>query len=143
MPKAERVEEFDLSAEKFFDVITDYESYPDFVDGVSSIKVLSKTESSARVEYSLNLIKKFTYVLKMEQKRPNKLAWSFESGDIFKSNVGSWEIESLAKNKIRVTYKIEVDIKGFVPGMIVDKLVSHNLPAMMKSYYDEAKSRKA
>lgn len=143
MPKAERVEEFDLSAEKFFDVITDYESYPDFVDGVSSIKVLSKTESSARVEYSLNLIKKFTYVLKMEQKRPNRLTWSFESGDIFKSNVGSWEIESLSKNKIRVTYKIEVDIKGFVPGMIVDKLVSHNLPAMMKSYYDEAKSRKA
>lgn len=143
MPKAERVEDFDLSAEKFFDVITDYESYPDFVDGVSSIKVLSKTESSARVEYSLNLIKKFTYVLKMEQKRPNRLTWSFESGDIFKSNVGSWEIESLSKNKIRVTYKIEVDIKGFVPGMIVDKLVSHNLPAMMKSYYDEAKSRKA
>ena len=136
--KAERTETFDIDIKKFYECITDYESYPDFVDGVSFINVLEKTDNSARVEYGLNLIKKFTYILNMKQDSPNGISWSFESGDIFKKNEGAWKLVDLGDGKTEVTYELDVDFKGFVPKAIVNKLVSGNLPSMMKSYFERA-----
>ena len=36
MAKAERTEVFNIDINKFYSIIEDYSSYPDFVDGVSS-----------------------------------------------------------------------------------------------------------
>ncbi len=142
MAFAERTEVFDLSAEKFYKVIIDYASYPKFVEGVSSIEVLEQTETGARVEYCLNLIKKFQYSCKMTHEKNKSVSWKLESGDLFKLNEGSWTIKELAPNKIEVTYKVNVDFKGLVPKMVINKLVSHNLPNVIKSYADQAKISK-
>ena len=139
MAKAERTEVFNIDINKFYSIIEDYSSYPDFVDGVSSIEILDKNETSARVKYSINLIKKFKYILKMKQKSPTHLSWKLESGDLFKLNTGSWTLEDLGDGKTKVTYSLEVTFKGFAPKMVIDKLVSSNLPAMMNSYLERAK----
>ena len=140
MANATRTEIFDVEINKLYDVIIDYNSYPDFVDGVSATKVLEQDESSARVEYSLNLIKKFKYILNLKQERPTHVSWTFESGDIFKANTGSWELKDLGDGKTAVTYNLDVNIKGFVPKAIVNKLTTSSLPTMMQSYHDRAKS---
>lgn len=141
MAKATKTEVYDISIDKLYEVITDYASYPDYVDGVSAIDVLSEDETSAQVEYCLNLIKKFKYIINMKQTRPTNVSWSFDSGDIFKLNEGSWELEDLGDEGTRVTYSLEITIKGFMPGskMIIDKLTKTNLPVMMKSIYERAK----
>ncbi len=139
MAKAQRTEIFDIDINKFYEILEDYEKYPEFVDGISEIEVLEKTETSAKVRYALNLIKKFTYTLQMTQQKPNKLSWTLESGDFFKTNSGSWELKDLGDGKTEVTYGLEVDFKILAPKMIVNKLVATNLPAMMKSYYKRAK----
>ena len=139
MAKAERSEIFSIDINKFYNILEDYALYPEFVDGVSSIEVLEKDEISARVEYSINLIKKFKYILKMTQKSPTRLSWELESGDLFKYNAGEWILEDLGDGKTKVTYSLEVTFKGFAPKMIIDKLVSSNLPAMMTSYLERAK----
>jgi coenzyme Q-binding protein COQ10 len=69
MAKANRTETFDVNINKLYDVIIDYASYPEFVDGVSEIEVLEQTDTSAKVKYSLNLIKKFTYILSMTMEK--------------------------------------------------------------------------
>ena len=141
MAQAVRTETFDVEIIKLYDTIVDYASYPDFVDGCSSVSVLEEAEDGARVEYGINLIKKFKYILKMKHEKPNKVSWSFESGDFFKMNEGSWVLKDNGDGTTDVTYSLEVGIKGFAPKKIVDNLTSKNLPAMMTSYKERAKSR--
>ena len=142
MAKAQRSEVFDIDIQKFYNVIIDYKSYPDFVLGVNAIEVLEQDDNGARVKYSIDMIKKLNYTLKLTHKAPNSVSWTFESGDLFKLNQGGWELKDLGGGRTEVTYSIELDIKGFIPGsgMIVNKLTETSLPSMMKSYFERAKS---
>lgn len=142
MAQAKRSEIFDIDINKFYEVLVDYKNYPEFVTGVNEIEILEFSETSARVKYSIDMIKKLTYTLKMTHVKPNKVSWAFESGDLFKINQGSWELKDLGNGKTQVDYSIELDIKGFIPGsgMIVNKLTETSLPSMMKSYFQRAKS---
>jgi coenzyme Q-binding protein COQ10 len=139
MAQAERKEVFNIDRETFFKTISDFASYPDFVDGVDEIKILEESDSEARVEYSLNLIKKFSYILKLKKNGPEELTWTLESGDIFKKNNGGWYLKDLGGGKTEVTYKIEVDLTLFAPKMIVNKLVGKTLPKMMESFFERAR----
>lgn len=139
MAKASLTKVFDVDINKFYEIIVDYDSYPDFVDGVSEVNVLKNSEKGAKVEYHLNLIKQFTYTLELTHKKPNSVSWKLVSGDLFKSNVGAWTLKDLGKGKTEVTYELDVTFKGFAPKMITDKLVKTNLPSMMQSYYERAK----
>ena len=140
MAQASRTETWDAPIEKIYDVIIKYEDYPQFVTGVDGIEVLSNDESGAQVKYSLNIIKKFSYILKLTHERPNKVSWSFESGDLFKANDGGWVLKDLGNGQTEVTYSLEVAVKGFAPKSIVNGLTSKNLPAMMKAFHDRAKA---
>jgi ribosome-associated toxin RatA of RatAB toxin-antitoxin module len=141
MASISRTETFDVDIEKLYNVIEDYESYPEFVDGVSTINILEKDENGARVEYSLNLIKKFKYIVKLTHNRPNGLSWDFESGDLFKKNTGSWDLKDLGNGQTEVTYSLDIDVKGFVPKSIISKLTDKSLPTMMKAYQERAKGQ--
>lgn len=139
--KATKETVFNAPIDKVWGVVSNYESYPEFVDGVNGINVLDRSNGGARVEYAINMIKKLKYILKMEEQAPNKLTWSFESGDIFKVNSGSWELKDLGNGTTGVVYNVEIEVKGFFPGagMIVKTLTEVNLPNMLKAYEDRAK----
>lgn len=140
MAQAKRTEVVDVEINKLYDVIVNYAKYPEFVDGVSSIKVLSQNETAAKVEYEINLIKSFKYIINTTQKRPTNVSWALESGDIFKKNDGSWTLKDLGNGKTEVTYALEVDLKMFAPGAILKGLTEKNLPIMMNSFFKRAKS---
>lgn len=140
MAQAKRTEIVDVEINKLYDVIVNYAKYPEFVDGVSSIKVLSQNEASAKVEYEINLIKSFRYIINTTQKKPTNVSWVLESGDIFKKNDGSWTLKDLGNGKTEVTYALEVDLKMFAPGAILKGLTEKNLPIMMNSFFKRAKS---
>lgn len=140
MATASRTEVVDVDINKLYDVIIDYAKYPDFVDGVSSTKVLSQNETSAKVEYSVNLIKSFKYTLATTQARPTRVSWVLESGDLFKKNDGNWTLKDLGGGKTEVTYTLEVDFKMFAPNAILSALTEKNLPVMMQSFFKRAKS---
>jgi ribosome-associated toxin RatA of RatAB toxin-antitoxin module len=139
MAEVKKTEIFDVDAESLYQVLVDYESYPEFVDGVSDINVLKENEKGATVEYSLNLIKTFTYVLEMKHEKNKSVSWKLKEGDIFKANTGSWQLKDLGNGKTEVTYELDVDFKVFAPKMITDKLVANNVPSMLKAYHDRAK----
>lgn len=130
MAKAERTEVFDVPVDKFYQAIIDYNSYPDFVDGMKAVEV-----SGDQVKYTLNLIKEVTYTLKMKQIENKEVSWSLVSGDMMKVNNGKWTLKDIGGGKTEVTYSLEVELKGFLPGlgMIEKTLVSTNLPLNMKA----------
>lgn len=140
MASAERVEVFDAPIENVFKVLTDYESYPDFMDGVKSVEILSGDAKKAKVKYNLDIIKKFTYTLDLVAKENESISWTFDSGDLFKKNNGKWTLKDLGDGTTEVTYSIDIDFKMMVPGMISKKLVSSNLPSMMKQVCKRAKN---
>ena len=140
MANAERTETFEVGATQIFDVIKNYESYPEFMDGVSSVEVIERDGNTAKVKYNINMIKKFSYVLNLVEESPGRLSWSFESGDLFNTNNGEWTLKENADGTTEVTYKIDIDFKVKVPGMISKKLIGSNLPSMMKSVHKRARN---
>lgn len=141
MATATRTEVVDVDINKLYDVIVDYAKYPDFVDGVSAIKVLSQSDTSAKVEYSVNMIKSFKYTLATSQTKPTNVSWVLESGDLFKKNDGRWTLKDLGNGKTEVTYTLEVDFKMFAPNSILTALTQKNLPIMMESFFKRAKTK--
>lgn len=139
MAHAEKTQVFNVSIDKIFKVLTNFEGYPDFMDGVNGVKVLETNGNTVKAEYSLNIIKKFSYVMDHTVEEPNKISWSFVSGDLFKKSDGSWTLKDLGDGTTEVTYSVDIDFKVMVPGMVSKKLVSSNLPSMLKSVENKAK----
>ena len=134
MASAETSETFNCTAEQLFSIISDYEKYPDFLTEVKECKVIESDGNNKLVEFSVSVIKNFTYRLKMTEEPNNKISWELDSGDIFKVSNGSWEL-SEDDGKTTAEYSVEAKFKGFVPGPVAKALVSVNLPAMMASYH--------
>lgn len=140
MTEASRTEVFNVDINKFYKTIIDYKSYTQFVDGMKDVQILAQDEKSAKVKYTLNMIKEFTYILNLKQEAPNKVSWTLDSGDLFKHNNGGWMLKDLGNGKTEATYTVDVDFKISVFGMsmIVNKLTSSSLPSMMKAFADRA-----
>lgn len=142
MAGTSREEVFDISADKYYQALLDYQSYPKLLPEVSSIDILENDENGARVQYNIHIVKNISYILKMKHQRPHRLDWELESGSIFKTNSGSWELEELGPDKCKVRYSLDIALKIFAPKAITNKLVAVNLPRMMNSFYEHAKSLK-
>jgi coenzyme Q-binding protein COQ10 len=142
MAKAERTEVFDVPVEKFYKAIIDYRAYPSFVDGVQSVEVQNESAAGATTKFSIKIMKEISYTLKLKHTPNMEVSWSLVSGDMMKINNGKWTLKDLGNNKTEVTYWLEVELKGFIPGlgMIEKTLVSTNLPLTMKAFGKRAAS---
>lgn len=134
MASAQTTEVFNCSVEQFFKIISDYEKYPEFLKEVSKTKVLQANGVKKLVEFEVSVIKSFKYNLWLSESAPNEISWQLESGDMFKTSVGSWKLQDEA-GKCRASYQLDATFNMFVPGPIAKALVNVNLPAMMSSYH--------
>lgn len=144
---AEVVKEFamQVSAEKLADTVLDFENYPDFVDEVVAARTVSRAGEKLAVEFDLNVIKRFRYVLAFDVdppgKGPRRIGWRLLESDLFKENRGEWLIESAGKDEAKVRYTVEVAAKVPLPGWVLRKLTETNLPKMMENFEAAARER--
>lgn len=138
MAAASTTETFPCTTDQFFRIISDYESYPQFLSEVMSCKVLKSEGERKLVEFSVSVIKSFTYRLWMTEQPGKKISWELDSGDLFKTSSGSWVLEDL-NGKTKAHYAVDATFKVFVPGPVAKALVNVNLPNMMKSYQERVK----
>lgn len=134
MPQVAESIEINASPKKCYAVITDYESYPEFLDNVGDVTVSGKKGEACEVTYGLNLIKRITYTLKMNGKPPGRVEWKFVKGDVMKKNEGHWELQEIKKGVTKATYHLDIELGLFVPGAITKKLVGKSLPDMLQSF---------
>lgn len=135
MADVKHVEVFNCSPEQFFDLLVDYESYPDFLNEVQSCKVTETQGDMKKVEYKVSVIKTFQYVNEHKEIRPTEVSWKFLSGDLFKTMKGHWKLSDEG-GKTRAEYFVEANFGLFVPKAMTKTVLSVNLPAMMKSYHE-------
>ncbi len=140
MAEAKHTEVFNCTPKEFFQLVTDYEKYPEFLSEVKSCKVLKSEPGAKLVEYKVSVIKAITYQLQTKEVEPSLVSWSFVSGEVFKTMSGSWTIEEEAGGKCKCTYAVEGSFKIFVPGPVASTLLNVNLPAMMAAYHKRIKA---
>ncbi len=142
MAKAERTEVYDVPVEKLYQAIVDYKNYPQFVDGVKSVDISNDSAEGATVKMNISLIKEISYTIKLAHVPNEKVSWSLVTGDMMKLNNGRWNLKSLGPSKTEATYSLEVELKGFLPGlgMIEKTLVNTNLPLTMRAFAKRAES---
>ncbi|MES2527058.1 MAG: SRPBCC family protein [Bdellovibrionota bacterium] len=142
MAKASRTETYDVPAAKFYQAVIDYKNYNKFVPGVDSIEVQNESAEGATVKFNINVIKKLSYILKLAHKPNQEVSWSLVTGDYMKTNNGKWTLKDLGGNKTEVTYTLEIEVKGFIPGLsLIEKgLVETNLPMTMSSFAKRAEN---
>lgn len=139
MPSVSKRKIFQVPLKKLYQVIIDVENYPNFVTGVHGITILEKSDSKLKVEYQLNILKSFKYVIEMNLTPETEVSWHLVEGDIFKKNTGSWKLKAINEDQTEAIYTLEVDFKIFAPSMIVSKLVGSNLPQMLDAFEHRAR----
>ncbi len=125
--------------ERFYELVVDYERYPEFVPGIHGCRIVS-VRPKKHVEYQLDLgIKRIRYVLRMDERRPTHVAWSLVSGDMMKVSNGSWEL-SPRDGRTHAVYTVEIQISRppLVPQAIVDRvsdeLTKVQLPRTLEAF---------
>lgn len=140
MAAASTTEIFPCSNEQFFSIISDYEKYPEFLSEVKSCKVVKTDGNKKLVEFTVSVIKTFSYRMWMTETAPNAISWNLDGGDLFKTSSGSWKLQDMG-GKTKADYAVDATFKVFVPGPVAKALVNVNLPNMMKAYQERVKSK--
>lgn len=125
-----------------WDVITNYEEYPEFVEGLESLTITKKEGKSTTADYVVSMFgKKVRYTLKHTESPKKGLKWTMTEGEFFKSNDGSWELKETDDGEVEATYTVDVGFPLLVPKAIVNTLTGTQLPTMMKAFEDRAKAK--
>lgn len=123
------------SIEKVFEVLADFEKYPEFLPEILEATVLTVTPHKITASLVMNIIKKIECVFEFDlKKNPAELSWTMTKGSLIKQNNGFWRLKKLSPKKTEVTYTVEMDLGPFVPQSIVTRLIEKNLPATLKNF---------
>lgn len=141
MASATRSIVIDAPPERVFDVIADYERYPEFLSEVKAIRVSDRDGNQVDIHYEVDVVKRIHYTLRMVEERPRALRWTFVKGEVMKDNHGSWTLEATAEGRTRATYTIDVAVGLLVPRPLLAALVDSSLPKMLESFKKRVESR--
>ena len=141
MAEASKVVEMLLSRERIWKAITDYENYPQFVDNVHRVKILSREGGHTCVEYVIELMgKEIRYVLDHDESRiPDEMTWTFVESALLKGNKGYWKLQPKGEGRTEVSYSIDLEFNFPVPGFIMGGLIRSTLPKMLGNFETRAK----
>ena len=139
MPAAERTIIINTPVSVLYKVITDYEKYPEFLQEVSNVEIVSRTGNIVRAKYTVKLIKTISYVIDLTENENASVKWNLVESSIMKSNVGGWTLKDLGDGRTEATYGLDVVVKGlFVPGSIRTKLTEGTLPSTLEAFKKRA-----
>jgi uncharacterized membrane protein len=137
MPAAQYTIEIDAPVADVMAVITDFERYPSFLPEIDSAEILRAEDNSWEVRFSVRVVRRFGYTLRLEQEGANALRWSLVEG-AFKANDGSWALEAIdGGTRTRAVYSIDLQVGMFVPGNILRTLVERSLPETVGRFKKE------
>jgi coenzyme Q-binding protein COQ10 len=132
------------SPERFFELVTDFARYPEFVPGVKAARPRPAAGGApVDVEYEVDLgVKTIRYVLRHVLERPRKVTWSLLSGEWMKVSNGSWELSDEG-GQTRARYGVEVQIAKppLVPQSLVDRITNELTKVQLPKMLDAFKAR--
>ncbi|NTX01900.1 MULTISPECIES: type II toxin-antitoxin system RatA family toxin [Myxococcus] len=140
MPGASRTIVINAPIEKVFDVITQYERYPEFLSEVKETRTANRKDNTVDVHYKVDVMKTVRYSIRVVEERPRRMSWTFIEGEVMKDNKGSWVLEPEGEGKTRATYNVEMALGLLVPKAVVNALVDTSLPKMLEAFKRRAEA---
>ncbi|NOJ77358.1 type II toxin-antitoxin system RatA family toxin [Myxococcus xanthus] len=134
MPGASRTIIVNAPIEKVFDVITQYERYPEFLPEVKGIRTENRKGNTVDVHYKVDVVKTINYSIHVTEERPTRMSWTYVKGEFMKDNQGSWVLVSEGEGKTKATYTVEMALGALVPKSVVSALVETSLPKMLDAF---------
>jgi ribosome-associated toxin RatA of RatAB toxin-antitoxin module len=136
MAQASRSVTVNVPPEKLFEVITDYEKYPEFLPEVKKVHVNAGQGAIKEVTYTVDIkAKVINYTLKHTAERPTKVAWTMIKGEMMKGNDGTWTLKPGAQpGTTEATYNIDLKLSALVPGFIEKALAEQSLPSLLANF---------
>jgi coenzyme Q-binding protein COQ10 len=135
----------DVAIERFFDLLVDYQRYPEFVPNLIQCRVIP-AEKYKDVEYQLDLgIRRIRYTLRHLEERPVRIRWSLVGGDLMKVSNGSWELDDLG-GRTRARYSVEIQVAKppLIPQSLIDRvsdeLTRVQLPRTLQAFKRRAEA---
>ena len=141
MPNAAYKIQSDLEATDLMNTIIDFESYPEFVDTVEKVEIRVKGPPVWEVYFEIRVIRKLTYVLRLEQKSEHEICWSLVEG-FFLKNEGAWQL-SPNEEGTEIHYSVSTKMDTFLPTMIRKSLSNQLLPKVIDAFVTETRARLA
>ena len=136
MAQATKSITINVPPEKLFEVISDYEKYPEFLPEVKKVKVEGGQGSIKEVTYTVDIkAKVINYTLKHTAEKPTRVAWTMVKGEMMKGNDGTWLLKpGTAPGTTDATYNIDLKLSSLVPGFIEKALAESSLPALLANF---------
>ncbi|KFA88537.1 type II toxin-antitoxin system RatA family toxin [Archangium violaceum] len=132
MPGASRSIVVNAPPEKVYDIVTNYDRYPEWLDEVKKIRTSDRKGDEVKVHYEVDFkIKTIRYTILAREEKPKRMSWSFVEGEVMKDNKGSWVLEPEGEGRTKVTYSVDVAVGPLVPKAILNALVDQSLPKML------------
>lgn len=141
MPGATRSIVINAPPDKCFDVITDYERYPEFLPEVKKTRTLNRRGNECDVQYEAEVVKRIKYTVHLKEERPTRVSWTFIDGDFMRDNRGGWVLEDFGDGKTKATYTVEITLGPLVPKSIINALVDTSLPKLLENFKKRIESR--
>lgn len=126
------------TAERAFEVITDFKRYPKFLSEITKAKVIKSTAKKVTAEFEMNMVQKIDYTLAFTLKPNSEIKWTFVEGDsMLKDNSGCWTIDVQSGGKLKVSYEANVELSIWLPESILKSMLNENLPRMLEKFKKE------
>ncbi|MBN2495224.1 MAG: SRPBCC family protein [Deltaproteobacteria bacterium] len=144
MSKATRSIQVGVPPERFFEVLTDFDSYPAFLAGLGMTGVWIR-ERGDRIRVVEHAVKKMgttvKYTLRYELSPPERLTWILVKGQMMSKNEGSWRLEPAGESGTRATYSAEIRFGLLVPKSLIKIMLERELDELMQAFKQRAESR--
>jgi len=149
MPKVERQTTIQgVEARELYDVVTDYEAYPNYFKDFTRCKIHQKDGDVWTVEFFAKVIKEVSYTLRIEHD-PEALEtrWTFVRGKLVSDSKGGWSFTDLEGGGARIDYDAEIEVKApLIPRRIKDKIqdmiLNKSIGSMFTQLEAETKRRR-
>jgi coenzyme Q-binding protein COQ10 len=141
MPKAEQQVVINAPIDRVFDIIVDYERYPEFLPDMRQVQLLSRNDGVSVVSFELELIMRIGYTLRLVEDKPTSVQWTLDKAKMMSSNEGGWKLEDLGGGKTRATYGLEIKLRGLIPKSVSSRLIGTTLPDTLQRFKTRAEAK--
>jgi len=131
----------DVISDTAFDVICDFERYPDFLPEVEGANIVNDKPNSKDVFFTINFMRRVEYTLRFNLKNKDNVTWKLIDGDgTINDNSGFWSIEKRDGSKSKITYHVNLNFNMQLPTSIAKAILGKNVEKMLERFRSEMES---
>jgi ribosome-associated toxin RatA of RatAB toxin-antitoxin module len=122
-----------------FEVITDYETFPEWQAAVKEVHVLSRDDEGRGRDVRFQIdakVREVGYTLRYSYDAPHLITWDYIEGDV-KAVDGEYTFDDHGNGTTLATYSLDIDPGVWLPGLVKKMLTEQ----VMKRSVEDLKRR--